>query len=193
MEIIKMKQLLISQRDRKRAVDAMVAGGIFVYPTDTVYGLGCNAEFEKGVIMIKMAKGSDEAKRFSVIAPGKEWIWGNSVLSKENRSFIDTILPGPYTVVVNAGSKAPRAVVSEDGTIGIRIPRHPFSDIVREAGVPLVSTSLNLSGEEPVQSIKQVPDRIKAIANWAVDDGKLEGSSSRVFDLRGNAVKILRY
>ena len=165
MEIIKMKQLLKSHLDRKRAVEAIRAGEIFVYPTDTVYGLGCNAEFEKGVIMIKMAKGNDEAKRFSVIAPGKEWIWGNTALSKENREFIDTILPGPYTVVVKAGSKAPRAVVSGDGTIGIRIPRHPFSDIVREAGVPMVSTSLNLSGKEPVQSIKQIPDRIKAIVS----------------------------
>ena len=110
-----------------------------------------------------------------------------------NVQFADTILPGPYTIIAKARRSAPKPVVSKDRSIGIRLPKHPFTGIIAEAGMPFVSTSANISGEETINSIDEVPGKIRDLADWAVDAGSISGRSSRVFDLRTADLKILRY
>ena len=193
MKVVKLSEVLRKKGNRKRIVEAMRSGDVFVYPTDTIYGLGCDAENASSVERIVKAKGREESKRFSVIAPSKEWVWRHATLSDANRKFADDILPGPYTLIARAKAGAPKAVVSGDRSIGIRIPKHPFADIVSNAGIPFVSTSVNLSGEEPVSSIRDIPARIRKTADWAIDAGTISGLPSRVFDLREKDVKILRY
>ena len=193
MKHVKLSEVLKKAGTRKAVIEAIKRGDVFVYPTDTIYGLGCNAENPASVARIVKSKGREESKRFSVIAPGKDWIWQHAVLTDANRKFADDILPGPYTLIVRAKGGAPKAVVSSERSLGIRIPNHPFTDIVSEARVPFVTTSVNLSGEEPVSSIRDIPGQIIKGVDWAIDAGKVFGLASRVFDLREKDVKILRY
>jgi tRNA threonylcarbamoyl adenosine modification protein (Sua5/YciO/YrdC/YwlC family) len=193
LEVVKLNDAIRKPSARKRVVSEMRAGSILVYPTDTLYGLGCNADVPSSVEKIRSAKGSGASKHYSVIAPGKEWIWKNTDIAKVSREFADTILPGPYTIVVKAGPGAPKPVVSKDKTVGIRIPKHPISEIIEEAGIALVSTSVNITSGEPVKSLKDVPEQILRITDLAIDAGEIPGSASRVFDLRDGDVKILRY
>jgi len=188
MKIIKLREALKSGDVRKAIAD----GKIFVYPTDTLYGIGCNIESRESAKKILKAKGRDSDKPFSVIVPSKEWIRKNTKITKENERFVDVLFPGPYTVILKAKEQIPYAV-SKEGSIGIRIPKNEFCDLIRSTGVLFITTSVNLSEEEPVYSVKRIPDQIKKIVDYAVDAGKIEGPASRVFDIRTNELKIARW
>ncbi|MCK4714367.1 MAG: threonylcarbamoyl-AMP synthase [Candidatus Aenigmarchaeota archaeon] len=191
METVKLTDVLKKPELRKKIVNGIKAGKIFIYPTDTIYGIGCNAESAQSVEKISDMKGREERKTFSVIAPGKEWIWSHASISSVNKDLIDKMLPGPYTIIVTANTKSPKAVVSPEKTIGVRIPRHPFADIVEETGVPLVTTSVNLKDGPPVTKITNIPEQIKKSVDFIVDAGTIEGSASRIFDMRTEDVKAL--
>lgn len=193
MRVIKLSQAVRKSPVRKELIEAMRKGEIFVYPTDTIYGIGCNAEKAESVRKIADAKGRESGKQFSVIAPGKEWIWKNASLSAANKKLADNMLPGPYTFIMKAKPGAPRAVVSSEKSMGVRIPTHQISKIVEDAGIPFVTTSVNVSGEEHACSVNEIPEKMKGIADWVIDAGKIGGLASRVFDLRTDDVKILRY
>ena len=188
MKIIKLPKALKSGEVRKAITD----GKIFIYPTDTLYGIGCNAENTESVKRIVQAKGRDEDKPLSVIVPSREWVSENAKITKENEKFLEVLFPGPYTVILNAKERIP-FVVSKEGSIGIRIPKDKFCDLVRSLNVLFVTTSVNLSEEEPVYSIEEIPEEIKKIADYAIDSGRIEGGSSRVFDIRSNNLEILRW
>ena len=175
---------------RARLVHDIISGKLFIYPTDTIYGIGCNAEKESSVLRIREAKSRGSAP-FSVIAPSKEWIWSHTNISPANRELADKLLPGPYTLILPANNKSPKPVVSSQKTIGLRMPRHPFMEIISEAGVPFVTTSVNRSGQLPVKSLRDVPEDIRKYIDWAVDGGVLDGHPSRIFDMTGPELKIM--
>jgi len=192
LETLKLSDVLDKPGVRRRVVESMRRGDVIVYPTDTIYGIGCDAGNPASVGRIRRAKGRDAARHFSVIAPGKEWIWENARLSKLNRDLADRLLPGPYTLIVRAGRSAPRPVVSPEGTLGVRLPRHPFTDVVSEAGVPFVTTSVNVSGDAPAASLSEVPASMEKSVDIAVDAGRIEGRASRIFDFTTDDIKAVR-
>ncbi len=191
MESLKLSSVVKDESVRKRVVAAIRTGKVLIYPTDTIYGIGCNAEIGASVDRIRDAKGRDGAKNFSVIAPGKEWIWKNAKLSDVNRDLADKLLPGPYTIIAAAAGSAPKPVVSEDKTIGIRLPRHDFTKVIEEAGVPFVTTSVNLMDKSPARSLKEVPEAVRKMTDIAIDDGVIDGQASRLFDFRTDEVKTI--
>ena len=91
------------------------SGAIFIYPTDTVYGIGCNAENENSVSRIKLIKAREKEKPLSVIAPSKQWIKENLNTEKID---INKYLPGPYTLVLWKKDKSFLAHVSSSDTLG---------------------------------------------------------------------------
>jgi len=191
MEIIRQSDALGSKKDY--IIESVEAGKIFVYPTDTIYGIGCDANNSESVSKIRNAKGRDTGKPMSVIAPSFDWILENSTATQENLAFVKTLLPGPYTVVLKAKPSAPKDIVSAQKTIGIRMPLNKFTDLVRTIGIPFLTTSANLSGEEHIKKISELPEDIKALTDIAIDAGEIDGLPSRVFDLTGKDVKIVRF
>jgi tRNA threonylcarbamoyl adenosine modification protein (Sua5/YciO/YrdC/YwlC family) len=192
MEKVKLLDVLKSAALRKRVVDAMKSGKIFVYPTDTIYGIGCNAENARSVEKIRNAKGRDDGKTFSLIAPGKEWIWSHANVTKVTRDMIDKLLPGPYTVILKANSKTPKPAVSPERSLGVRIPRHPFTALVEESGEPFVTTSVNMKDQPPVKSTADIPAMIRSVVDVVIEAGIMEGFASRVFDMRTDDIMVVR-
>ncbi len=170
---------------------AVKSGGIIIYPTDTLYGIGCNAEVSESVIRIHEAKQRPEGKPFSVIVPSTDWIRENTVISGENLEFLENLFPGPYMAILKAKRAIPN-VTNREGTIGVRIPKNDFCDLIRKQGVVFISTSVNLSDREPIFSIKDVPAPIREISDIAVDAGEIRGHGSRVFDLT-KGFEIVRF
>ncbi len=127
-----------------------------------------------------------------MIVPSREWISEHTKITKENEKFVGVLLPGPYTIILNAKERIP-FVVSKEGSVGIRIPKHEFCDFIRSLGILFITTSVNLSEENPVFSLKDIPDQIKKIVDFAIDAGRIEGPASRVFDIRTNELKIARW
>lgn len=165
---------------RDEIIQAIKSRKIFIYPTDTIYGLGANALIEKSVDKIREIKKRD-TKPFSVIAPSKEWIVENCKLENEN---LEKYLPGPYTLIVERKKDVVAPSVNhQDNTLGVRIPKHWFTDLVSEAGVPFITTSVNISGNKFMEKLEDVPEEILNQVDYVVYEGEKRGEPSTKINL----------
>jgi len=150
------------------------SGKIFIYPTDTVYGLGCDASNSHAVAKIKTIKDRDSEKPLSVIAPSISWIQEHCIVDYD----ISKYLPGPYTLILKKKNIDFLKDVASGDSLGVRIPDSEFCDRVREIGKPFVTTSVNLDGEDPAVSVSEINLEIIEKVDEIVDSGKLNGNPS---------------
>lgn len=177
----------------KKTLSEIRGGKIFVYPTDTIYGIGCNALDARAVKKIRELKGRFR-KPFSVIAPSKSWIAKNCFLSREARVFMEKNLPGRYTLVLRLKR---RGAVSRDvnaglKTLGVRIPKNWFSRLVARARIPFVTTSVNKAGKPPMTSLGDADKTVLKGADYVIYEGARRGKPSKVIDFTRAERKILR-
>jgi len=182
-----MKDILENRGLRKGTVDAIKSGALLIYPTDTVYGIGCDAENNKSVREVRKAKATEHP--FSVIAPSESWISEN--LKAGSHEYLER-LPGPYTLIFKKRKPGFLSAASPGDSLGVRIPRHPFTKLVASAGVPFVTTSANISGQPTIKSVKDIPEQMLDQIDYVIDGGSLKGKASTVVDLTGVTPKILR-
>ncbi len=162
------------------------SGAIFIYPTDTVYGIGCNAENESSVSRIKLIKAREKEKPLSIIAPSKQWIKENLITEKIE---IDKYLPGSYTLILWKKDKSFLAHVSSSDTLGVRIPDNDFTKLIEKAGVPFITTSVNLSGEPPASKVTEIKTDILGNVDIVLDGGQLPGTPSTIIMPDGTELK----
>jgi len=172
-------------------ISEMRKGKIFIYPTDTIYGIGCNALKINSVKKIRSIKKSD--KIFSIIVPSGSWIKSNCIINSSIKKWLKK-LPGSYTLVLKLkNNKAISNIVNNSSeTIGIRMPNNWFYDIVKKSGIPFVTTSVNITGNSYLTDIHLIGDYIKLKVDYIIDGGKLNGKPSTVVDLTGFIAKIIR-
>jgi tRNA threonylcarbamoyl adenosine modification protein (Sua5/YciO/YrdC/YwlC family) len=186
MKILQLPDVLKDNKIRREIEVGILEGKIFLYPTDTVYGIGCDASNSSAVKRIRIIKTSDHP--FSVIAPSKAWIKKNLIVTRPG--YLKK-LPGPYTLIFKMKNK----VVCDEVAIrslGVRIPRNPFTKIVQKTGIPFVTTSANMSGETPVWSTYGVPNGIERHIDIAVHHDILNNPPSKVIDLTSKKPRVLR-
>jgi len=135
----------------------ILAGKIFIYPTDTIYGLGCDATNKISVEKIKIIKNRDRDKTLSVIAPDIKCVEDNFIIDCN----LEEYFPGPYTIILKKKDLAFLNWVSQNDSVGIRIPNHPITKNIQKAGVPFITTSVNLSGEPFAIKIEDIKPEIK--------------------------------
>ncbi|MDD5254223.1 MAG: L-threonylcarbamoyladenylate synthase [Candidatus Nanoarchaeia archaeon] len=188
MEIISISKAL-SKTNRKKVIKSIIEGKIFVYPTDTIYGIGCDALNEDSVNKIREIKDRFD-KPFSVIAPNKPWIYNNF---KVNKRYIER-LPGPFTFILKVIKKnlVAKSVNFNLDTLGVRIPDNEFTKLVQEAGIPFITTSVNIKNKKPITSIDKIPRKIAKEIDIVIDAGELKNNPSTIIDLTGKIAKILR-
>jgi len=140
------------------AAELFQAGKIFIYPTDTIYGIGGNPFNEKVADRITKIKGRDESKKFIWLLSDIERVMNYTEILFENHiEFLNKIWPAQVTVVLNLNSRTKE--ILKQNTAAIRIPQNEFClKLLNEISRPLISTSVNRSGHEPVHSYKQIPD-----------------------------------
>ncbi len=153
-----------------------ILNSIFIYPTDTIYGLGCDAENSVLIEKIRNIKNRDK-KPFSVIAPSFDWILKNC---ETNLNFLKKYLPGPYTLILKKKKLDFLKAVSDTEFLGVRIPEHFFTKKLQSFGKPIVTTSVNLSGEIPANSISEFNDNILESVDFVFDYGELTGKPSTI-------------
>lgn len=162
---------------------------VIVYPTDTVYGIGCNAENERLIERVFAIKGRDRKKPMSVIAPGKEWILEHCEVSRE---VIDKYLPGKYTLLLKKkDANFLKYATAGSTTLGVRIPAHRISKLVEMARIPFITTSANISGEKPPKRASDISAEIKNAADIVIDGGELPGIPSTIVDCRGEEAVLI--
>lgn len=169
-------------------LEVMKNGAIFIHPTDTIYGIGCNATRKKFIERVREIKGRPNTP-FSVIAPSKKWIRKNCVVNEKAEKWLKK-LPGPYTLILRAKDNVAKNVAPGLDTLGVRIPDHWFSKIVEELGIPVVTTSANKAGEDFMTSLEDLDEEIKPKIELIIYEGEKHGRPSKIVDLTGKKVKV---
>ena len=162
---------------------------IIIYPTDTVYGIGCNALDDGLVSRLYDVKKRERQKPVSVIAPSKNWIIENFICEKE---IIEKYLPGAYTLILKKKDKSFLSGVSAGESVGIRMLKHKFQDVVSFANVPFVTTSANISGDKTPESIGEIAQELKNNVDIIIDEGALISKPSKIIDFSSDKKKIIR-
>jgi L-threonylcarbamoyladenylate synthase len=176
-------------------IAARVASGcVIVYPTDTIYGIGCDALNSAAVGKVNSIKRRSSGQPLLVLIPGVEWVYR---LVADVPSCFERVMekfwPGPLTLILRASENAPRWVMGGGSTIGIRWARSPFLQaLLKEVGGPIVSTSANVSGGEPLREPKKERGELLQRVDMIIDGGLLVGQESTVLDLSGDSPKLLR-
>ena len=164
---------------------------IFIYPTDTIYGIGCDATNNELVEEIRNIK-KREQNPFSVIIPSKNTAINNLDLSQEALRWLYK-LPGKYTLIAKVKKPFVAPSVSPGRkTQGIRMLDNWFQKAVEQMGVPVVTTSLNLAGKPFMTSPKALSEDIKNKVDFVIDDGVLDGNPSTIVDLTTGIAKITK-
>jgi tRNA threonylcarbamoyl adenosine modification protein (Sua5/YciO/YrdC/YwlC family) len=167
--------------------------GVLVYPTDTIYGLGCDLFSAKGIRKVLDLKKRDHRKPMSFICSDLKHISEFAVISNQAYRTMKRLLPGPYTFVLEATRSTPRKLLGRRQTVGIRIPDHPVClALVRELGHPVISTSANLSGGETLYTPGEILESIGPGIDLLIDAGPLVSEPSSVVDLTGAVPRVLR-
>ncbi len=184
------KILTFDELNPSEIIKRMKEGDIFIYPTDTIYGIGCNALNEESVEKIRKIKGREASKPFSVIAPTKKWIYDN--LEIKNKNYIKK-LPGPFTFIFNIkkGSLAKKINKGLD-SLGVRIPDHEFTSFVKRANIPFITTSVNYSSQKPIRTIKEIPKSMLKKVDFVIDAGYLHRYPSTLINMTGDMPKIMK-
>ena len=196
-QLIKIHPVNPEQRKIRHVVDVLLAGGIIVYPTDTVYGIGCDLMNRKAV---------ERLCRVLEIKPAKldlSFICRDLSQISEFARRIDTpifkllkkSLPGPFTFILESSSKVPKILDVNKKTVGIRIPDHAVSThIVETLGNPLITSSLK--NEDTIREYTTDPaemfEDLKHLVDVVVDSGAGGNVPSTVVDCTSGEVRIVR-
>jgi tRNA threonylcarbamoyl adenosine modification protein (Sua5/YciO/YrdC/YwlC family) len=176
-----------------RVVDCLQAGGIIAYPTDTTYGIGCSIFNKKGLERIYQTKQRDKRKPFSFICADLSEVSRYTRLTNQAFKIMKRHLPGPYTFVLEASREVPDLLITKQKTVGIRIPDNLICQaIVQGLGVPIVTTSANLTGEDPVGDPLEINRQFGHALDFVIDGGLLTTDVSSVISLMGDQLELLR-
>ncbi|MBI1729936.1 threonylcarbamoyl-AMP synthase [Candidatus Acetothermia bacterium] len=190
---LKASEALTTQQERITK-DAIFSGEILIFPTDTLYGLGCDAFNAQSVRKIAEIKERSLGHPFSVHLGRIEEIESYAILTQYQQELIKRLLPGPFTLLLEALTNAPAPCVGMDGKIGIRVPKsNSFSKLYSVTGRPLMGTSVNVSDQPALTSIHQIISLFSNKVNVIiVTDEIMSQESSSVIDLTTTPPKALR-
>ncbi|MCK4664941.1 MAG: threonylcarbamoyl-AMP synthase [Bacteroidales bacterium] len=186
-----------SSRQILKVVEVLQNGGVIIYPTDTVYGIGCDIYNQKAVEKIAKIKGvNPEKANFSFIC------YDLSHLSDYTKQVNNDVfklmkknLPGPFTFILNANGKVPKLFRNKKKTVGIRIPDNNIvREIVRELGNPILTTSIHDEDEviEYTTDPELIYEKYKDIVDIVVDGGYGNNEASTVVDCTKDEIEIVR-
>lgn len=187
----------------KKAIEVLNNGGIILYPTDTIWGIGCDATNQQAVEKIYTLKQREDSKSLVVLAADLDMIAKYVKAIPEMAITLVEITDKPLTIIYpdaitsSQGNGLAPNVVAEDNTVAIRVPMNDFcTQLIRTFRKPIVSTSANISGEKSPVHLKDVDQRISEAVDWTAVgswDAGATGKASSIIKLGMNSeVKIIR-
>jgi tRNA threonylcarbamoyl adenosine modification protein (Sua5/YciO/YrdC/YwlC family) len=144
-------------RKIRRAIDALEAGEVIGYPTDSAYGLGCDLFNKKAIDRLYQIKKMDRSHQLSFICPDLANIARYAIVEDQVYRLLRRYLPGPYCFILQATREVPKLVQSKRKTVGIRVPDHPVTHaLLAEFGRPIITTTALRPGEDPFVDPKEI-------------------------------------
>lgn len=185
--------LKASKNNTMKAAIVVKRGGLVIYPTETVYGLGCNPYNIQAVKRILEIKGNRN-KPLPVLAASITDAEKVAYISQNGKKLAEKFWPGPLTMVFPKKQILPDVVTFNLSSVGLRIPDNQVVlQLLSMCGGLLIGSSANRTGEEPPRSIQEMPDELKTMVEVVLDDGPTaQGVPSTVVDLTQKNPRVLR-
>ena len=192
MKILKTSIDTVDEKIVGEAIDVMSEGGVVLYPTDTVYGLGANIFDTSAVTRIFQIKQRSLLKPVSILIPDMAAIDLVARVSNDQKEVINNYLPGPYTFILRRTPIVPRVVTSGSAYVGIRVPNNDIA--CRLAGLfPITTTSANISDDEVLSNPEDILEQLGCDVDLVIDVGDLSSDhASMIIDLSQSNPKIIR-
>lgn len=186
------------ERKIKQVVECLQEGGVIIYPTDTIYGLGCDLHNQRAIERVCQIKGIKPKKaNFAFICHDLSHI-SEYARSLSNATFrlMKKALPGAFTFILQATNKVPKILDNNRKTVGIRIPDHPIPRmIVERLGNPLITTSIHNDEDETVEYITEpslIYEKFASLVDIVIDGGVGGFKPSTIVDCTNDSFEIIR-
>lgn len=192
-EILTIDPEHLKGRHLGRAVEVLRSGGVIIYPTDTIYGLGCDITNKEAIERVRRIKGRSHRKPMSFVCADLSNVSRYARVSTFAYRILKRCLPGPYTFVLPATRETPRILQTKQKTVGLRVPDHPVPlALITELGNPIISTSANLSDQEVLTDPRDLQKVLGGQVDLVLECGLLPVMPSSVISLIEDRVEILR-
>jgi tRNA threonylcarbamoyl adenosine modification protein (Sua5/YciO/YrdC/YwlC family) len=176
-----------------KIVEILKSDGVIVYPTDTVYGLGCDIQSKKALEKVRRIKKIDNRRHLSFVFADLKAIAEYAQVNDPTYKILRRYLPGPYTFVLQATRLVPRIVLTKRHEVGIRIPDNRICQaLVGELGNPILSSSVRMPDEQLLDDPREIEKLYKGQVDLVVDGGVIMPQPSSIISLLEDVPQVLR-
>jgi len=179
----------------RQAAECLRAGGVIVYPTDSCYALGCHIGDKSALERIRSIRETDRHHHFTLVCRDLADVGKYAVVENWQYRLLRSHTPGPYTFLLKASRETPRRLKHERrGTVGLRVPDHPVSQmLLTELGEPVMSSTLLLPGEElPRTDAREIYELLEQKVDMVLDGGNCGLVPTSVIDLSAGQAEVVR-
>ena len=183
------------QRLIRQAVEIIDAGGVFAYPTDSSYALGCHIGDKKALQRLRRVRQIDDRHNLTLVCSDLSEIATYAKISNQDYRLLKSLTPGPYTFILNATHEVPRRLMHpKRRTIGIRVVDHPVvRALLVELGQPLMSCTLMLPGQSmPLTEADEIREALEGQLDLIIDSGNCGIEPTTVIDLTSGVPQLVR-
>lgn len=177
----------------RKVVEVLEKGGVIGYPTDTIYGVGCDLFHPEAIRKVHRLKKGEKKKPLSFICSDLKDISRYAYVSNQAYKIMKRLLPGPYTFILKATKLVPKIALTKQNTVGIRIPDNKIClALVKELGHPIISTSVYKPDESLYNDPAEIEERFGKELDVVIDGGIIVAEHSSIIDLSGDYPEVIR-
>lgn len=183
------------EKELQRTLDALQSKGTILYPTDTVWGIGCDATLVEAVQKIYKLKNREESKSLVILVSSLKMLQEYISTIPEKALEIISKQEKPTTIIYSHPKGLAKNTIASDDSIAIRIPQHEYCKaLVEKFGKPIVSTSANISGEPTPKSFSEISKPILEGVDYVVnlEREKITTKSSTIIKINGEEIQVIR-
>lgn len=175
-----MSNTFVDREDINQALETLKNGGLILYPTDTIWGIGCDATNPEAVEKVFALKGRDKSKSMLILLHNDNQLASYVRDIPEVAYELIEASDRPLTIIYSDAKNLAENAIAEDGSIGIRVVNHPFcQQLLQRFRKPIISTSANLSGKPSAGNFEEISDKIKEGVDYVVKFGQNEMSKGK--------------
>ena len=191
--IIKINSKNPQPRLIRKVGEVLKEGGVIAYPTDTIYGLGCDLYQKDAIERVHRLKKHSKNKRLSMICADLKDISNYAHVPDYAYRIMRSLIPGPYTFILEATKLVPKIMLTNQKTVGIRVPDNTISlALVRELGHPIITTSVIKPDESLYSDPEEIEQMFGKALDLVIDGGTIVAAHSSIVDLTEDYPRVLR-
>ena len=175
------------------AANTLRNGGIVIFPSDTVFGIGCRVGDPAAIRKLYKIRNRPEEKPSLILAESIKQVEIYAYLTKEAKILAERFWPGPLTMILKAKKEVSKLVLGEDNSIGIRVPNLPYlKNLIKQVGEPILAPSANFTGKRPPKIFSEIDRNLTELVDYVLKIDCGSGKPSTVVRMIGSNHKILR-